>query len=380
MSRIGSFGNRLYSGEISVDFVSKRRRRRWYTMSAVFLVVAILGLGFRGLDFGVEFTGGVEFRAKVADNEAAVEVMRDAVVGSGLENEPIVTSSGNDEVRIQTEELTAAQSQQLERVLRDAGAADVTSNLVGPSWGEQIANRALTGLAVFLGLVMLFIAAYFREWKMSLAAAAALGHDVLITVGVYALSGFEVTPATVTGVLTILGYSLYDTVVVFDKVRENTRGIAASSRRTFSEGANLAVNQTLVRSINTTAAALLPVGALLYVGAFQLGSGPLKDLALALFVGMAAGAYSSIFLATPLLVQLKEREPRIQEQIRRVEARRGDAPMPATLHDADAAAGVVSTRRQQRPMTVGTAKRSQPQRQARSKRGSRSRPGKGKNR
>ena len=183
---------------------------------------------------------------------------------------------------------------------------DISTQDVGASWGEQVAKRALTGLVVFLVLVVLFIWAYFREWKMSVAALVALAHDIVITIGVYALSGFEVTPATVTGLLTILGFSLYDTVVVFDKVRENTKNLR-QSRRTYAELANLAVNQTLVRSINTSIVALLPVGAILYVGVVTLGSGALKDLALALFVGMAAGAYSSIFIATPLAVQLKSR-------------------------------------------------------------------------
>jgi preprotein translocase subunit SecF len=165
---------------------------------------------------------------------------------------------------------------------------------------------------VFLVLVVLLIWGYFRQWKMSLAAIVALAHDLIITVGIYALSGFEVTPATVTGVLTILGFSLYDTVVVFDKVRENTKNLR-ESRQTYAEAANLAVNQTLVRSINTSIVALLPIGAILYVGVVQLGSGSLKDLALALFVGMAAGAYSSIFIATPLLVDLRRNEPSVKE-------------------------------------------------------------------
>ena len=169
-------------------------------------------------------------------------------------------------------------------------------------------------------LVILFIWAYFREWKMSVGAIVALIHDVVITIGVYALSGFEVTPATVTGVLTILGFSLYDTVVVFDKVRENTHNLART-RQTYAQAANLAVNQTLVRSINTSIVALLPVGALLYAGVVTLGSGALKDLALALFVGMAAGAYSSIFIATPLLVQLKELEPSVRQGDARAKAR-----------------------------------------------------------
>jgi preprotein translocase subunit SecF len=264
-------------------------------------------------------------------------------------------------------------------------------------------------------LVVLFIWAYFREWRMSVAAIVALAHDLIITIGVYALTGFEVTPATVTGLLTILGYSLYDTVVVFDKVRENTRGITTSTRRTYAESANLAVNQTLVRSINTSLAALLPVGAILYVGTFQLGSGPLKDLALALFVGMASGAYSSIFIATPLLAQLKMREPAMVVQARRVAARRAGAaketsgareagarsrPAPTAAAavvgagssvaaapdselddepgpDPDAAPTPPRTVRPARPprtpvarpMNSSAAKRAQPQRKTRSKRG-----------
>ncbi|MGZ4453656.1 MAG: protein translocase subunit SecF, partial [Nocardioides sp.] len=179
------------------------------------------------------------------------------------------------------------------------------------TWGQQVADRALLGLGVFLVAVVLLIWGYFREWKMSVGAIVALAHDLVITIGIYALSGFEVTPATVTGVLTILGFSLYDTVVVFDKVRENTKALGRT-RQTYAEAANLAINQTLVRSINTSVVALLPVGALLYVGAVSLGSGALKDLSLALFVGMAAGAYSSIFIATPLVVQLKELEPGVK--------------------------------------------------------------------
>ncbi|MGH3308314.1 MAG: protein translocase subunit SecF, partial [Nocardioides sp.] len=179
----------------------------------------------------------------------------------------------------------------------------------------------LLGLSVFLVLVVLFIWAYFRQWKMSLAALVALAHDVIITIGIYALSGFEVSPATVTGLLTILGFSLYDTVVVFDKVRENTADLR-SSRQTYAEAANLAVNQTLVRSINTSIVALIPVGCILYVGVVQLGTGSLKDLALALFVGMAAGVYSSIFIATPLLAHLKSRESEVLLAEKRAKARR----------------------------------------------------------
>ena len=202
---------------------------------------------------------------------------------------------------------------------------------IGASWGQDVAKRSFTGLVVFLVLVVLFIWAYFREWKMSVAALVALAHDVLITVGVYALSGFEVSPATVTGILTILGFSLYDTVVVFDKVRENTKNLR-STHMTYAEAANLAVNQTLVRSINTSIVALIPVGAILYVGAVQLGNGSLKDLALALFVGMAAGTYSSIFIATPLLVHMKQGEKDNMDIERRLASKR--------RHEADRYASV----------------------------------------
>ena len=235
----------------------------------------------------------------------------------------MVTTSGENSILVQTEELTNAESAEVTQTIMDTVGAtqdDISQDQIGASWGDEVRDRAILGLIVFLVLVILFIWAYFREWKMSVAAIVALAHDVIITVGVYALSGFEVSPATVTGLLTILGFSLYDTVVVFDKVRENTKNLRAS-RTTYAEAANLAVNQTLVRSINTSIVALIPVGAILYVSAVQLGSSSLKDLALALFVGMAAGAYSSIFIATPLLVHLKSTESEIVLAERRAKAR-----------------------------------------------------------
>ncbi len=235
----------------------------------------------------------------------------------------MVTTSGESSILIQTEELTNAESAEVTQAIMDTVGAtqdDISQDQIGASWGDEVKNRAILGLVVFLVLVILFIWAYFREWKMSAAAIVALAHDLVITVGIYALSGFEVSPATVTGLLTILGFSLYDTVVVFDKVRENTKNLRAS-RTTYAKAANLAVNQTLVRSINTSIVALIPIGAILYVSAVQLGSSSLKDLALALFVGMAAGAYSSIFIATPLLVQLKSNETEIVLAERRAKAR-----------------------------------------------------------
>jgi preprotein translocase subunit SecF len=365
MSALGRLGHRLYTGEVSIDFVG--RRKIWYSIAAVAIVISVAALVLRPLHFGIEFEGGVEFRAKVEDPTRAVPALQEAVAATGLEDNPVVTRSG-DGVRVQTEAMPAAGVATVSRALEDAGASSVSSEYVGPSWGRAVAERALLGLAVFLVLVVLFIGLYFREWKMSVAAVAALAHDVLITVGVYALAGFEVTPATVTGLLTILGYSLYDTVVVFDKVRENTRGAARSARRSYAESANLAVNQTLVRSINTSIAALLPVAAILYVGRTRLGSGPLEDLALALFVGIAAGTYSSVFLATPMLVQLKEREPAVREQARRVASRRATAA-PAMVGEPAAPAPSGSRAAARREMSTSSARRSQPHRTSRARRG-----------
>jgi preprotein translocase subunit SecF len=320
MSRLSRMGHALYEGQVSIDFVG--RKWLWYALSGVIVLAAVSGLLVRGLNLGIEFKGGVEYQVSMPagqNTEANVVKIRQAVARTaGTANipaadAPIVNTSGNS-IRVQTEPLNNDESTTISRSIQKAvgvGNNAISSDAIGATWGKQVAERALLGLLVFLVLVVLFIWAYFREWKMSVAALVALAHDLVITVGIYALSGFEVTPATVTGILTILGFSLYDTVVVFDKVRENTKNLARS-RRTYSEAANLAVNQTLVRSINTSVVALLPVGALLYVGVASLGSGALKDLALALFVGMAAGAYSSIFIATPLVVQLKELEPGIK--------------------------------------------------------------------
>ncbi|KQV76713.1 hypothetical protein ASC61_17850 [Aeromicrobium sp. Root344] len=362
MGRISTFGQHLYEGRISFDFVG--RRKLWYSISAIIVVVAALAFVVRGFNYGVEFKGGVEFTATVKTaNSASSDAMAKAVEDSGVPEagDPTVQTSGSDRIRIQTRALTQDQASKVTESLTKAGATDVSQQLVGPTYGKQVAKKALTGLIVFLFIVVIFIWAYFREWRMSVAGIVALAHDLIITGGVYALSGFEVTPATVTGLLTILGYSLYDTVVVFDKVRENTKGILKSTSKTYAEQANLALNQTLVRSINTSVTALLPVGALLFAGAAILGTGPLKDLALALFVGMLAGTYSSIFIATPFASQLKEREPAIKAQAARVMAKRAkqvDAPV-------ETAAPVAH-----RPVaSSGASKRTQPSRQPRSKRG-----------
>ncbi|HEY0902560.1 MAG TPA: protein translocase subunit SecF [Marmoricola sp.] len=325
MGKFSRLGNALYEGDVSIDFVG--RRWLWYAISGVIMLVALSGLFLKGLNFGIEFQGGVEYTVGLPSsqvNQDNVDKIRDAVADTGIDQaaSPIVNTSGAS-IRVQTGELAADDTDRVVAAIKavpDLDVGEVSTTEVGASWGEQVIDRSVTGLIVFLVAVVLFIWAYFREWKMSVGALVALAHDVVITIGVYAISGFEVTPATVTGVLTILGFSLYDTVVVFDKVRENTKNLR-QSRRTYGELANLAVNQTLVRSINTSIVALLPVGVILYVGAFMLGAGALKDLALALFVGMAAGTYSSVFIATPFAVHLKEGEKEISEQDARARAR-----------------------------------------------------------
>jgi preprotein translocase subunit SecF len=320
MSRLGDIGHRLYTGEVSYDFVG--HRRRWYTLSAVLLLVSVLALAVRGLNLGIDFKGGNVVTVPTATG--TLQQARDAAASAGatqVEVTELRAESGRS-LQIETEALPANGSQKLADAVAqkfDVSADQITAQQISPAWGGEITKKALTGLAVFLVLIVLFLSFYF-EWRMAIAAVLALLHDLVITVGIYALVGFTVTPATVIGVLTILGYSLYDTVVVFDKVRENTRGLAGTNRMTYSQAANLAVNQTLVRSINTSVIALLPVASILVVGT-ALGAGPLEDLSLALFVGIATGTYSSIFIATPLACQLKEREPAMQALAKRVAAR-----------------------------------------------------------
>jgi preprotein translocase subunit SecF len=330
MSRVGTFGQKLYSGEISYNIVGLRRR--WYAISGVIFLIAVVSLLTRGLNYGIEFTGGAEFR--VPSSSCTIEQARASVQDVGV-TPSTVTELGGESIRVTTEAVDTAESLEIRASLAQACGVqpdDVSVQLVGPTWGGEITQKALTALVVFLALLSIFLAIYF-DWRMAVAALVALVHDVVITIGVYSLLQFEVTPSTVIGVLTILGYSLYDTVVVFDKVKENTRGILGQSRQTYSQAANLAVNQTLVRSINTSIVALLPVAAILVVGAGVLGAGTLKDLSLALFVGMAAGTYSSIFIATPFLAQLMERNPQMQALAGRVQAR-GAGPRGAATASA----------------------------------------------
>ena len=319
MAKLSGLGGRLYSGETSFNIIENRKR--WYSFSAVFIIASIFALGFQGLHLGIEFKGGASFTVNKAS--ATIQEAREAVEAVGLPGEIIVQKIGDSKVRVQTGAVDAAQSRAIETALTqkfNVTEESIDTQLVGPSWGEEITKKAIYGLIAFLLVIMLFLAMVF-EPKMAAAAILAVVHDVFITVGIYALIGFDVTPATIIGFLTILGYSLYDTVVVFDKVRENTKSVVANSKVTYSQAANLAVNQTIVRSLNTSIIALIPVGSILFVGAGLLGAGTLKDLSLALFIGLAVGTYSSLFIAPPFLAQLREREPAMQALAKRVAAR-----------------------------------------------------------
>ena len=323
MARGNGFAHRLYTGELSYEFVGKRKI--WYIATAVILTVCILAIAVRGLNLGIEFRGGADFQAPASVTSQTVDEVRTAVERLGLpdNDELTVTTVGDSTVRIQTRSLDVAEVALVKgAIATELGISidDVAYSLIGASWGQQITQQALIALAVFIGLVMLLIWGYFRDFKMSIAAMVALLHDLVVTIGVYAIVGFSVTPATMIGVLTILGYSLYDTVVVFDKIRENVADLE-KSRYTYSHQANLAVNQVLIRSVITTIIGVLPVAALLFTGAFILQTGPLKDLGLALFVGMVAGAYSSIFIATPLLADMRESEPAMKEHRARLDRR-----------------------------------------------------------
>ncbi|WP_328732883.1 protein translocase subunit SecF [Streptomyces caniferus] len=324
MSKLGNIGARLYRGEVGYDFIGKRKI--WYGISILITIVAIVGLGVRGLNMGIEFSGGAVFttpKTSVSTSEA----QHKAESAAGGRQAVVQKLANSGALRIQISGLDTKQAVPVQEELAkdlNVPVKDVNTQLVGPSWGEQIANKAWLGLGIFMVLVVLYLAIAF-EWRMAVAALVALIHDLTITVGIYALVGFEVTPGTVIGLLTILGYSLYDTVVVFDSLKEASKDITKQTRFTYSEVANRSINGTLVRSINTTVVALLPVAGLLFVGGGVLGAGMLNDISLALFVGLAAGAYSSIFIATPLVADLKEREPQMKALARRVKAKRAAA-------------------------------------------------------
>ena len=318
MKSLATLGNELYSGKTSLPIVPKRRL--WYTIALTVVLLSAVLLGTVGLNPGIDFKGGTEITVtglSTQDETIATDVLTELDLESGSS----VTEMGSSSVRIQTNSLDAEQTAQLSEELAAAygvTTTEISATTIGPTWSGDVTSKAVRGLLLFFVLVGALIWVYFRTWRMALAAMIALVHDVVITVGIYAMTGFEVTPATVIGVLTILGYSLYDTVVVFDKIRENTHEFQAQTRATYGELANLAVNQTLVRSINTSVVGVLPVASLLLIGSFILGAGTLRDISLTLFIGMIAGTVSSILLATPILVDLRAREESVKDQENRV--------------------------------------------------------------
>jgi preprotein translocase subunit SecF len=335
----GPFG-RLYHGETRIDFIG--RTKLWFTISAIFLLIGFASLGLKGLNLGIDFEGGAVF--ELPTSTLSVTDVRDTLgpLGVGEAKVQELTGSSGRFVRVQTPTLSVGKAEEVQQVLATkAGIAleEVSRNEVGPSWGNEISNKARNALIVFLIVITAYIAMRF-EWKMAVPTLAALVHDILMTIGVYSLSGLEVTPATVVALLTILGYSIYDGIVVFDKVHENTRMVSASSGMTYSDMVNLSLNQTLMRSLNTSITALIPISSLLVIGAFLLGATTLEEFGLALLIGLASGAYSSIFIASPLLAVMKEREPRYIDLRRRMESRgtRADrgakVEAPATADDA----------------------------------------------
>ncbi|HEX6596624.1 MAG TPA: protein translocase subunit SecF, partial [Acidimicrobiales bacterium] len=330
---------RLYNGETNYDFVGGRKK--WFALSAIVVLAGVLSLVFQGLNYGIDFKGGTSWEVRAPG--VSVAEARDALEGVGLDDARIQIQ-GEDTLRVSAGVQEAENQERITaRIAELANVSDpnqVSVNDVGPSWGKAVTEKARTALIVFFVLIMAYISLRF-EWKMAVAALSAVVHDIFVTVGVYSISRFEVTPATVVAFLTILGYSLYDTIVVFDKVEENAKGLSAQRRMTYSDTVNLSMNQVLMRSLNTSLVAILPILSVLVVGAGILGAATLKDFGLALLVGLLTGAYSSIYIASPILAMLKEREPRYASIRQRLEQRGGVAAPPLTPAAAAASFGTV---------------------------------------
>jgi preprotein translocase subunit SecF len=339
---------RLYYGQTRFDFV--RRRKLWFGFSAAVILAGIVSLGVRGLNFDIEFVGGTSWTAPA--HGVTVQQVQKAI---GLPGATITTLGSGSHESIQVEAklgsngkaATSAQVTRVQAILahltHQKSINAVTTEQVGPTWGGQITHKAIVALIVFFILIAIYISIFF-EWKMALAAIIAVAHDILVTVGIYSLTYFLVTPDTVVAFLTVLGYSLYDTIVVFDRVRDNMKGLGATGKLTFTDVVNLSMNQTLARSINTSLVAILPILAVLVLGADVLGATTLQYFGLALFIGLTSGAYSSIFIASPLVAVMKERESRYTQIRQRLEAR-GTATQ--LLSPAAVAAGALEDRSQQ---------------------------------
>ncbi len=351
------------------DFVG--RSWRWALLSGTVIVICLLALGIRGLNLGIDFEGGTSWQLEVEGKGPSVGDVRDALRPLGLA-EAKVQVLGGDSIRVQSEELAPETQADVTVVLAEYGGIEpdqVSVNTVGPTWGDQVSEKALRALLIFFVVIAAYL--WFRfEWKMAVAAIVAVVHDIIVTAGVYAITGFEVSPATVVAFLTILGFSLYDTVVVFDKIKENAAVLGTVRGDTYSLMVNRSMNQVLMRSLNTSFVALLPVASLLVVGSGLFGAVALRDFALALFVGLLTGAYSSIFVATPILAWLKEREPRYRALRARSAAAAAVAPAPAAARPVEEGAEVMSpmTPGPSEPTKVGATRAPRPRQQRRRKR------------
>lgn len=330
------WGNDLHAGKRTYSIVQSRKKL--FAASAVIVVLAVGMLLVKGINFGIDFTGGTLFQV-TNTVDADPKIANRVIAENAPEETAEVSVTGDSNVAIQIGVVDNSTALSVVDGLAQAYDVDVDAvsfTQIGPTWGAEVGKKAFQGLLIFILLVGVVITAYFRAWRMAAAAISALGHDLVLTVGLYAAIGFEITPATVIGFLTILGYSLYDTVVVFDKVKENTAHLTEQNRYTYEELSNLAVNQTLVRSINTSVVALLPVSAILFIGSFLLGAGTLKDISLVLFIGMIVGTYSSVYLATPLEVELRLREAKIQEHTAKVLALRESGSVDVAVDETGA--------------------------------------------
>lgn len=333
MKRFFEFGNRLHSGETSIPFVGKGKL--WLSIATVLVILSLLIPVVGGFNLGIAFRGGSEFEisnVKSNDPQPGIDATNKTVNNAEATGVPRSDTS----VRVETRQLSDEEMQKVREALVKAYSVenkDVTSNFVGPLWGQDITNKMTRALVIFVVISMIVMALYFRTWKMSLAAIAGLFFVMITTMGIYSASGFEVTPEAVIGFLTVLSFSLYDTVVVFDKIRENTADFKKNRKQTFGELVNLGVNQTTVRSINTTVISILPIASILFIGVFMLGAGTLVDIALSLFVGTITAAASTLFVASPLYYFLRKNEPAVREQEEAVLEARGSKKTaePATV-------------------------------------------------
>ncbi|MGC2941480.1 MULTISPECIES: protein translocase subunit SecF [unclassified Brevibacterium] len=335
MKRFFAWGNRLHNGETSIPFVGKAKL--WLSIAGVLVILSLLVPLIAGFNFGIAFKGGSQFQVDHVSDTSAPKgegIVNDAVSGS----EPRLTPTGDTAVQIETNQLSDDQMQKVRDALvagYDVPTEDVTSTFVGPEWGQDVTEKMVRALVIFVAIAMIVMALYFRTWKMSLAAIIGLVAVMVVTMGIYSATGIEVTPEAVIGFLTVLSFSLYDTVVVFDKIRENTARFKDKRNLKFSELVNLGVNQTTVRSINTTVVSVLPVASILFIGALALNAGTLVDISLSLFIGMIVAASSTLFVASPLYALLRAHEPAVVEQeaaVRELRLDNGESDVPPVIY------------------------------------------------